>query len=191
VEGAIRIWLAGASGLKNLPQLEGSEEGWLVIWKCFFGHWDLWALGRSSRLILDTAQHLKDEEEPLNMYRILSVLITVITIPIWGPIALLISVITRWEDTVPEPDSSSAIKDGELEEVEPPLGDDLDDGFIVIDDAMLKDIYGEIISDIEDSSQVSSWFNEQVVLGGRFFEYYEDDHPERVEQLFDSWKIKS
>jgi hypothetical protein len=191
VEGAIRVWLAGASRLKNLLQLEGSEEGWLVIWKCFFGLWDLWALGRWSRLILQTAQHLKDEEEPLSMYRILSVLASIITFPIWGPIVLLISVITRWQDTVPEPDSSSAIKGGELEEVESPLDDDGDDGFVAIDDAMLKDIYGEIISDIEDSSQVSSWFNEQVVLGGRFFEYYEDDHPERVEQLFDSWKVES
>jgi len=140
---------------------------------------------------LQTALHLKDEEEPLNMYRILSVLASIITFPIWGPVVLLISVITRWQDTVPEPDSSSAIKGGELEEVESPLDDDGDDGFVAIDDAMLKDIYGEIISDIEDSSQVSSWFNEQVVLGGRFFEYYEDDHPERVEQLFDSWKVES
>ena len=125
------------------------------------------------------------------MYRILSVLITIITIPIWGPIVLLISVITRWQDTVPEPDSSSVTKDGDLEDVKSPIGDDEDDGFVAIDDAMLKDIYGEIISDIEDSSQVGAWFDEQVTLGGRFFEYYEEDHAERVEQLFDSWKIKS
>lgn len=126
----------------------------------------------------------------MNIYRILSVLISILTFPVWGPIALLLAVISRWQDTVPQPDTASDAVDSDVAVVDSEADDD-DDGFIPIDDAGLRDIYGEIVADIEDSSQVSSWFNEQVVLGGRFFEYYEDDHPERVEQLFDSWKIGS
>ena len=124
------------------------------------------------------------------MYRILSVLISIITFPIWGPIALLISVITRWQDTVPDLDSSSANEGSQGKRTDLEIGDNEDDGFIPIDDAKLREIYGEIVTDIENRDQVSVWFEEQVVLGGRFFEYYEEDHPERVEQLFDSWKIE-
>ena len=124
------------------------------------------------------------------MYRALSVLISILTFPIWGPIVLLLAVTSRWQDTVPQLDGASGAVDGDIEQVDLEIDDD-DDGFIPIDDAALREIYGEIVSDIEDSSQVSSWFNEHVVLGGRFFEYYEDDHPERVEQLFDAWKIES
>ena len=124
------------------------------------------------------------------MYRILSVLISIITFPIWGPIALLISVITRWQDTVPDLDSSSANEGSQGKRTDLEIDDNEDDGFIPIDDAKLREIYGEIVTDIENRDQVSVWFEEQVVLGGRFFEYYEEDHPERVEQLFDSWKIE-
>ena len=122
------------------------------------------------------------------MYRILSVLISILTFPVWGPIVLLISVISRWQDTVPQPDAATDALDSDVAVVDSEADDD---GYIPIDDAALREIYGEIVADIEDSSQVSSWFNEQVLLGGRFYEYYEDDHPERVEQLFDSWKIES
>lgn len=124
------------------------------------------------------------------MYRALSVLISIITFPIWGPIALFMAVASRWQDTVPQLDSGSDEGDSDVERVDLNIDDD-DDGFVPIDDARLREIYGEIVSDIEDSSQVASWFKEQVVLGGRFFEYYEDDHPARVEQLFEAWKIES
>ena len=122
------------------------------------------------------------------MYRILSVLISILTFPVWGPIVLLIAVISRWQDTVPQPDAATDALDSDVAVVDSEADDD---GYIPIDDAALREIYGEIVADIDDSSQVSSWFNEQVFLGGRFYEYYEDDHPERVEQLFDSWKIES
>lgn len=126
------------------------------------------------------------------MYRILSVLISILTFPVWGPIVLLIAVISRWQDTVPQPDTAKDALDSDVAVVDLQADDDDDDGgYIPIDDAALREIYGEIVADIEDSSQVSAWFDEQVTGGGRFYEYYEDDHPERVEQLFDSWKIES